>query len=38
MWEGGVVGEGEHPYRRKGRGWDRGLLNRKPAKGIKFEM
>jgi len=28
---------GEHPYRR-GRGGDRGLMDRKPGKGITFEI
>lgn len=27
----------KHPYRRGG-GWDRGLMSRKPEKGITFEM
>jgi len=34
----GVVGEGEHPYRRRGEGWDMGLMDRKPRKRITFEM
>jgi len=34
----GVVGNGEHPCRRKGRGGDRGLMDRKPGNGITFEM
>jgi len=30
---------GECPHRSRGkRGWDRGLLERKPGKGITFEM
>jgi len=36
--ERGVVVEGEQPYRRKGGGWDRGLMDWKPGKGITFEM
>jgi len=34
----GNVGVGEHPYRRRGGGWDRGLMAEKPGKGITFEM
>jgi len=29
---------GEHPHRRRGRGWKRGLMDRKPRKGITLEM
>jgi len=37
-WEeaGGRVGE--HPYRRRGRGWDRRFMNGKTGKGITSEM
>jgi len=36
--EGEVVQVGEHPFRRRGRVWDRGLIDRKLGKGITFEM
>jgi len=29
---------GEHPYRRRGKRWNRGLMSGKPGKGITFEM
>lgn len=29
---------GGHPYRRPGGGWNRGLMSRKPGKGITFEI
>jgi len=35
-WEGGGWG-GEHPYRRREGGWDRGLFL-KPGKRITYEM
>jgi len=31
-WEGGVDGEGKHPYRRRGGGWDRGLMSEKKGR------
>jgi len=39
-WEVGkqVVGDGEHPYRRRRGGWDRQLMAQKPRKGIIFEI
>jgi len=36
--EVGVVGKGEHSYRRRGEGWDKGHMAGKPGKGITFEM
>jgi hypothetical protein len=27
-----------HPHRSRGRGWDRGVLEGKPGRGITFEM
>jgi len=30
--------EGEHPYRRRGGGGDRGFMSRKPEKRITFKM
>jgi len=35
---GGMFGEGEHPYRRRGEGWDRVLIGKNLGKGIIFEM
>jgi len=35
---GGGGWGGEHPYRRREGGWDRGLMSRKLGKGITFEM
>jgi len=39
-WGGrkGVIGEGEHPYRQRGGGWNRILMNGKLRKEIKFEI
>jgi len=31
-------GEGKHPYRRRGGGWDRGFMAGKLGKGITSEM
>jgi hypothetical protein len=31
-------GGGEHPHRRRGKGWNRGVAEGKPGRGIKFEM
>jgi len=41
--QGGEAGRevgwgGAHPYRRRGWEWDMGLIERKPGKGITFEM
>jgi hypothetical protein len=30
--------DGEHPHRGRGRGWYRRLLERKPGKGVTFEI
>jgi len=37
--KGWVVGEGEHPYRRRERGvgWGGGVMNRKPGMGIALK-
>jgi len=35
---GRVVEEGEHPYRNRGGGWDKGLMDGKLGKGIIFEI
>jgi len=37
-WERGVVGEGEHLYRRRGGEGDRGFMDGKPDKRITFEI
>jgi len=36
--KGGLTGEEEHPYRRRGGEWDRGLMSGKLGKGITLEM
>jgi len=38
MWGGEEGWRGEHPYRRRGGGWDRELISGKWGKGITFEV